>query len=624
MWKLNNKRGYAMFKLKLYFLFLGLSWIQMSSFAINQLIIKYKPSSDQVKMITAGQLDIKQLNRHLMQPLSNLQIDQLTKVAGMKVRDSHAIGNGAHVILLEKDVTQEQLNRIIEKIQTDQSVQYVVEDKTATPTAALNPTRQWNMMKTFDYKGAIWYGDNFEQAWNLINPLEIKPGENVVIAVLDTGYTPHPNILSNLLPLNPESKPEEYKYGYQFISDCRRSGDCAANTTDSQAQGKSPREDALDKGDYVTQENIDNDKNDFFRKNCIKPYNSRWHGSGMIGMIAANGYIENSPIYRIAGGAWGAKVVPVRIGGKCGVSMSDVFNGALWAAGQHATIRNSNPAQVLNLSLGGRGLCDKFSQDVIDQINNETNGIIIVSAGNDTIDVSNQRPANCNGVISVSAKTVENKLAPYSNSGKTTITASGGSIRPPCDTTGCSILTVAWNSQQEYRFTDGGKSFVREGTSSSAAHVSAAVADIISILKYYGKSYDLKQIVHILRETSGRLERPYHCNVGGCVSGHTLNVGEAIKSILPDRLIGYAFLGSSTYIINKPHNELVRCDVKQKNNQMVIDTSKEACVFYKLDGGGYAVSIFALRLSKSNNYLLVGTSLGIYVCHIKNFVMNPI
>ena len=615
--EINNKRGYIMFKLKLYFLFFGLCWVQMSSFAVNQLIIKYKPNVDQIKMVKSGQLDIKELNKQLMQPLSDSQINKLSQIAGMKIKDFHAIGNGAHVLILEKNVTQEDLKKIINKIEADRAVQYAVEDQVGMPNTSIHP-RQWNMLDVFTPPGepnVKWYGDNFVEAWKL---MPIKPGEGVIVAVVDTGYTPHKNFFPNLIPLSPSSE----SYGYQFISDCRRSGDCDAHTPDDQVK-KAIREDALDQGDFITESDINNPNNSFLKEYCkdrgLKPRNSTWHGSIMTGIIANNGYKEGQWLF--AGGAWGAKVLPVRVGGKCGVQMSDVFDGALWAAGLHSTINNSNPAQVINISIGARGLCNKFYQDIINQINTNSKAIIVVSAGNDTINISNQYPANCEGVISVSAKTAENRLKPDSNSGATTITASGGSKLPPCDKIYCGIFSSRWGSLQKFIRDDKEEAVMTAGTSAAAANVSAAVANIISVLKYYGKKeYDLKLIIHILREKADRLERPYHCNVGGCVSGHTLNMGEAIKSILPDRLIGYAFLGSATYIINKPHNELVRCDVKQKDNQTRIDTSKEACVFYQLNGGGYAVSIFALRLSKSNNYLLVGTSLGIYVCHIKNFV----
>ena len=57
----------------------------------------------------------------------------------------------------------------------------------------------------------------------------------------------------------------------------------------------------------------------------------------------------------MAGVAFGAKVVPVRVLGKCGGYTSDIANGIIWASGGTVTgvPANANPAEVINMSLGG-------------------------------------------------------------------------------------------------------------------------------------------------------------------------------------------------------------------------------------------------------------------------------
>ena len=61
----------------------------------------------------------------------------------------------------------------------------------------------------------------------------------------------------------------------------------------------------------------------------------------------------------VAGIHWGAKVLPVRVAGKCGAVLSDLLDGVRWAAGLPVAgvPANPNPARVINLSYGGSGVC---------------------------------------------------------------------------------------------------------------------------------------------------------------------------------------------------------------------------------------------------------------------------
>ncbi|MGB2747636.1 MAG: S8 family serine peptidase, partial [Thiofilum sp.] len=69
----------------------------------------------------------------------------------------------------------------------------------------------------------------------------------------------------------------------------------------------------------------------------------------------------------VAGVAYNAKVVPVRVLGKCGGYTSDIADGMLWAVGNtvSGTTVNRNPAKVLNLSLGGQNACGTTTQNAI-------------------------------------------------------------------------------------------------------------------------------------------------------------------------------------------------------------------------------------------------------------------
>ena len=74
--------------------------------------------------------------------------------------------------------------------------------------------------------------------------------------------------------------------------------------------------------------------------------------------------------------------------GKCGGTDTDIADGIRWAAGLPVAgaPANATPARVLNLSLGGPGACDAYTQAAIDAAT-AAGAIVVVAAGND-----NQRP----------------------------------------------------------------------------------------------------------------------------------------------------------------------------------------------------------------------------------------
>src|SRR5690606_7514122 len=120
---------------------------------------------------------------------------------------------------------------------------------------------------------------------------------------------------------------------------------------------------------------------------------SSWHGTHVAGTIAA---VTNNGI-GVAGVAYNAKVVPVRVLGKCGGLTSDIADAIVWASGGSVTGVPSNPypADVINMSLGGGGSCSSTTQAAINTA--RSNGtVVVVAAGNENTNASNSNPANCN------------------------------------------------------------------------------------------------------------------------------------------------------------------------------------------------------------------------------------
>jgi serine protease len=125
--------------------------------------------------------------------------------------------------------------------------------------------------------------------------------------------------------------------------------------------------------------------------------------------------------------AHGAKVVPVRVLGKCGGYTSDIADAITWASGGTVTgvPANPYPARVLNLSLGGVGACDVTTQNAINGARSR-GAVVVVAAGNATADASRYTPASCAGVIVVSAVGRTGAIATYSNFGANVDVAAPG------------------------------------------------------------------------------------------------------------------------------------------------------------------------------------------------------
>ncbi|MEO7930338.1 MAG: S8 family peptidase [Lysobacter sp.] len=212
----------------------------------------------------------------------------------------------------------------------------------------------------------------------------------MVVAVLDTGIVVHPDMDANMLA------------GYDFISD----SEVSRRPTNARVPG------AHDYGDW----------NDDASKCDVS--NSSFHGTHVSGTVAE---LTNNGI-GMAGIAHNAKVLPVRVLGRCGGYTSDIADAIVWAAG--GTVAgvpaNANPAEIINMSLGGGAACRAVTQTAINQAV-ALGTTVVVAAGNSNADAANFTPASCDNVISVGAGRITGGRAGYSNYGpKVDLTAPGG------------------------------------------------------------------------------------------------------------------------------------------------------------------------------------------------------
>lgn len=313
----------------------------------------------------------------------------ISRAAAASVRADYVrtLGVGADLIRLSGKLSKADVDKVVAEIAADPAVKYAQVDvklqRTELPKAALEQPQlvpndplyaqyQWHLSSATG-------GINSPAAW------DVSKGDGVVVAVLDTGILPnHPDVAVNLLQ------------GYDFISDAETS----RRPTDDRVPG------ALDYGDWV-----END-NECYAGSLAE--DSSWHGSHVAGTIAE---ATNNGV-GMAGVAPNATVLPVRVLGKCGGYLSDIADAITWASG--GTVAgvpaNANPAEVINMSLGGSGTCDTLYQDAI-------NGAVargttvVVAAGNSAGNAANFRPASCANVIAVGATRITGGIAYYSNYG---------------------------------------------------------------------------------------------------------------------------------------------------------------------------------------------------------------
>lgn len=190
--------------------------------------------------------------------------------------------------------------------------------------------------------------------------------------------------------------------------------------------------------------------------------NSSWHGlhvSGTIAALTGNGI-------GIAGIASGSRIIPVRALGACGGSSIDVADAIRWSAGLPVSgmATNANPAKVINMSLGGPGTCDSYTQNAINAARG-AGAVIVTAAGNENTNAASSSPGNCQGVINVAATDQNGARASFSNYGDTVTLAAPGTM-----------IYSTYNSGTTTPNPSGMIIAAQQGTSMAAPHVAGVAA----------------------------------------------------------------------------------------------------------------------------------------------------
>jgi len=329
----------------------------------NQALVVLKPEAREA-LRSGGRSSSESLLREvdeLIDPVSDFKIlsgsvdSVLTVAAPPAKRQSLPWGQFASEDQRQRWLT----HRAIRELRKDARIQSAEPDLVMRTLAEPNDPQ---------YPKQKWHYDLIQlpAAW------DISTGnQDVVVAVVDSGVARHPDLVENLLG------------GYDFVS------------SDPSGDGDGRDNDPSDPGIIRTGSAIRTS-----------------HGTHVAGTIAARGNNAQG----VTGVGWTTKILPVRALNATGSgSSSDILEGMRYAAGL-TSLQPPRKADIINLSLGSDSSnCSSSYQQVINEV--RAAGVLVVAAaGNSSLSFVGS-PANCNGVIAVSALGPLKQISSYSNRG---------------------------------------------------------------------------------------------------------------------------------------------------------------------------------------------------------------
>ncbi|KHK49101.1 peptidase S8 [Ralstonia sp. A12] len=436
-------------------------------------------------------------------------IQRWSAAAQMPMAYKRPMSDGAHVVRLPHLMSVGDAQTIASRMEASGQFEYVSVDHIwhthALASDPLFESRQWNLMSP----ATVPSGANVTTAWD-----KTTGNPSVVVGVVDTGLLPGHADLAGAM-ITP---------GFDFISNTAMTGQADPQTGQAIPNGFTENDgdngrdaDPSDPGDWISDAEATS-----YPVLCGGASASTWHGTFVAGQIVAQ---RNNGI-GIAGIAPGVRLQMARAMGKCGGETSDIIDAINWLTGGSVpgVPDNSTPVKVVNASIGGGGPCSSAVQSTIDAVR-ARGASIVASAGNDA-DVVNM-PANCRGVIAVTAHTFDGDKADYANMGpEVAISAPGGGNGAVIVGAGARIVSLSnFGASAPIASPAGDAYILRRGTSMSAPQVTAAIALMLSVTPTLAPD----EITALLAQSA----RPYlpgtYCalHLNDCGAG-MLDVGAAV------------------------------------------------------------------------------------------------
>jgi serine protease len=430
----------------------------------------------------------------ILQDAINAKLAQLSAASGTSLTYVRTLSGGEWLVQLPQPLQRTQMDSLAINLKAlDSSIKFVHSDVKIVAASVPNDpyfSQQWHYHTPTGPSNRS--GVNLPPAWDSTR------GAGSTVAVLDSGYLPHADLLPNILA-----------GGYDFMSALDYDANNGRDADPLDPVGIAP-----------------GNGGGICARPCIRPATyTPWHGTHVAGTIAAVG---NNGL-GVAGVAFEAKLLPVRVIGPSGGQLSDIADAIRWTAGYAVSDPFSTTqfpdigaprAQIINMSLSSTssGACPEAMRDAINAAV-ARNVTVVVAAGNNE-GTSNYAPGNCPNVISVAALKKSGDKASYSNSGANIAIAAPGGEGTSVDgvlstyNSGFSVPTSA--SSYEYL----------SGTSMAAPHV----AGVAALIKSLRPAFTPAQVTDVIRSTARPFPAGSSCSSAICGTG-MLDAGAAVASL---------------------------------------------------------------------------------------------
>ena len=307
----------------------------------DEFVVKYRDGSVQRKNKAEAARSVNLAASAAFPAKTTLLRNGQPATPALRATHKRRLAVGADVFRTSRKLDTAEATELMQQIAADPAVEYVERSlrmvKLATPNDTHFAPYQWPLKVPAESAGGI----NAPPAWDQAT------GSGVVVAVIDTGVTEHPDLSANVLFGEGYDFYDRLPGGYD-LGDWTVDGQCGSGWTGSA---------------------------------------SSWHGTHVAGTVAA--LTNNNK--GVASVAPEAAVLPVRVLGPCGGWSTDIADALMWVAG--GTVDGvpalGVPVDVINMSLGSGGpaTCPNIYKDALAAVH--AAGItVVVAAGNSDANVT--------------------------------------------------------------------------------------------------------------------------------------------------------------------------------------------------------------------------------------------